>query len=141
MPLKNVQCYRVIDFKRRKDGVAAKVIGIEYDPNRTCPIALLEYADGERRYILHPVGLAVGDEVMSQDGAVEPNTGCTMPLEFIPTGIQVHAIELEPGKGASMCRSAGSFAQLTNKEGRWATLVLPSGEIRQVSIRCRVTIG
>ena len=133
--------YRIIDFKRLKDGVAAKVIGIEYDPNRTCHIALLEYADGERRYILHPVGLAVGDEVLSGDCAIEPSPGCTMPLDYIPTGIQVHAIEFEPGKGASVCRSAGSYAQLTNKEGRWATLVLPSGEIRQVSTRCRATIG
>ncbi len=133
--------YRLIDFKRRKDGVVGTVIGIEYDPNRSCHIALVEYADGDRRYMLHPVGLEVGTEVISGDEAVEPNVGNCMPIEFIPTGLQVHAVELEPGKGASICRAAGSYAQLTNKEGRWATLVLPSGEIRQVSIRCRATVG
>lgn len=133
--------YRVIDFKRRKDDIVGKVIGIEYDPNRTCHIALVEYADGERRYILHPIGLNVGDEVLSSNSAIEPNPGCCMPLEFIPTGLQVHAIELEPGKGANVCRSAGSYGQLTNKEGRWATIVLPSGEIRQISINCRATLG
>ena len=133
--------YRVIDFKRRKDDVMGKVIGIEYDPNRTCHIALVEYADGDRRYILHPIGLNVGDDVLSSNSAIEPNPGHCMPLEFIPTGLQVHAIELEPGKGANVCRSAGSYGQLTNKEGRWATIVLPSGEIRQISISCRATLG
>ncbi len=133
--------YRLIDFKRRKDGVSATVIGIEYDPNRSCHIALLEYADGERRYILAPVGLNAGDTVSSSPEAIDPNPGCCMPLEFIPTGLTVHAVEFEPGKGAKMCRSAGTGARLTNKEGQWATLVLPSGEMRQVSIKCRATLG
>ena len=133
--------YRLIDFKRRKDGIDATVIGIEYDPNRSCHIALLEYADGERRYILAPVGLNAGDTVCSSGEAIDPNPGCCMPLEFIPTGLTVHAVEFEPGKGAKMCRSAGTGARLTNKEGQWATLVLPSGEMRQVSIKCRATLG
>ncbi|MCH2142212.1 MAG: 50S ribosomal protein L2 [Phycisphaerales bacterium] len=133
--------YRLIDFKRLKDGLDATVIGIEYDPNRSCHIALLEYADGERRYILAPVGLNAGDTVCSSGEAIDPNPGCCMPLEFIPTGLTVHAVEFEPGKGAKMCRSAGTGARLTNKEGQWATLVLPSGEMRQVSIKCRATLG
>ena len=132
--------YRVIDFKRRKDDIVGKVIGIEYDPNRTCHIALVEYADGERRYILHPIGLNVGDEVLSSNSAIEPNPGCCMPLEFIPTGLQVHAIELEPGKGANVCRSAGGYGQLTNKKAVGRPSV-PSGEIRQISINCRATLG
>ena len=133
--------YRLIDFKRRKDGVSATVIGIEYDPNRSCHIALLEYADGESRYILTPVGLNAGDTVSSSPEAIDPNPGCCMPLEFIPTGLTVHAVEFEPGKGAKMCRSAGTGARLTNKEGQWATLVWPSGEMRQVSIKWRATLG
>jgi large subunit ribosomal protein L2 len=133
--------YRVIDFSRRKDDQVATVIGIEYDPNRTCHIALLEYADGVRRYILAPKGLTDGDEVLSSNEAVEPKAGNCMPLRNIPTGLDVHNIELEPGKRGTLCRSAGSKARLTNKEGRWATLVLPSGEIRQVSVECRATIG
>ena len=133
--------YRSIDFRRRHDDVTARVVGIEYDPNRTCHIALLEYADGTKRYILAPRGLTDGDEVISSNSAVEPKTGNCMPLRHIPTGLTVHNIEFEPGKGAKLCRSAGSSARLTNKEGRWATLVLPSGEIRQVSLECRATIG
>ena len=133
--------YRLIDFRRTKDDVAAKVIGVEYDPNRTCHIALLEYADGTRRYILAPAGITDGDEVMSSTGKIEPKAGNCMPLKHIPTGLSVHNIEFEPGKGGKLCRSAGVSARLTNKEGRLATLVLPSGEIRQVSIECRGTVG
>ncbi len=119
----------------------AQVVGIEYDPNRTCHIALLEYADGTRRYILAPKGLKDGDSVMSSFARLEPKPGNCMPLRHIPTGLTVHNIEFEPGKGGKLCRSAGAGARLTNKEGRWATLVLPSGEIRQVSIDCRATVG
>ncbi len=133
--------YRVIDFRRNKDAMDAKVIGIEYDPNRTCHIALLEYEDGEKRYILAPRHLKDGEVVQSSATAIEPKPGNAMPLKFIPTGLTVHNIEFEPGKKGSLCRAAGSGARLTNKEGRWATLVLPSGEIRQVSIMCRATVG
>jgi len=133
--------YRVIDFKRTKDDMVATIIGIEYDPNRSCHIALVEYEDGTRRYILAPVGINPGDTVLSSGKSIEPNPGCCMPVEFIPTGLTLHAIEFEPGKGAKICRAAGVGARLTNKEGQWATLVLPSGELRQVSIRCRATIG
>jgi large subunit ribosomal protein L2 len=133
--------YRLIDFKRNKDDVAAKVVGIEYDPNRTCYIALLEYADGTKRYILAPRGLKDGDTVLSSDHSIEPELGNCMPLRHIPTGLTVHNIEFEPGKSGALCRSAGSGATLSNKEGQWGTLVLPSGEIRQVSLECRATIG
>jgi large subunit ribosomal protein L2 len=133
--------YRMIDFRRTKDDAAAKVIGIEYDPNRSCHIALVEYPDGTKRYILAPRGLTDGDTVESSSGAVDPKVGNCMPLKFIPTGLTVHNIEFEPGKGGKLCRSAGSAARLSNREGRWATLVLPSGEIRQVSVECRATIG
>ncbi|MBM43819.1 MAG: 50S ribosomal protein L2 [Phycisphaerae bacterium] len=133
--------YRAIDFKRTKDGIDGTVIGIEYDPNRSCHIALIEYADGDRRYILAPVGLEPGMTVTSSADAIEPNVGCCMPLAHIPTGLTVHAIEFEPGRGAALCRSAGAGARLTNKEGRYATLVLPSGEIRQVLTTCRATLG
>ena len=135
------QRYRRIDFKRNKDDVPAKVVGIEYDPNRTCHIALLEYADGEKRYILAPRGLTDGDTVMSGDKGVEAQPGNTMPLRSIPAGLSVHNVELVPGKGGQMCRAAGSYARLTNKEGKWGTLVFPSGEIRQVLLECRATIG
>ncbi|MCZ6811028.1 MAG: 50S ribosomal protein L2, partial [Planctomycetota bacterium] len=133
--------YRLIDFRRTKDDMPATVIGIEYDPNRTCHIALLQYADGTKRYILAPQGLAVGEAVVSSAGAIEPMPGNCMPLRHIPTGLTLHNIEFEPGKGGGLCRSAGAGARLTNREGRWATLVLPSGEIRQVSVKCRATIG
>lgn len=133
--------YRVIDFRRNKDDVSGVIVGIEYDPNRTCHIALVEYADGDRRYILAPKGLKDGHDVMSSSQAIEPKDGNCMPLKFIPTGLAVHNIEFEPGRGGAMCRSAGMSARLTNREGRWATLVLPSGEIRQVSVDCRATIG
>lgn len=133
--------YRVIDFTRAKDDMPATVVGVEYDPNRSANIALLEYEDGERRYILAPGGLTDGDVILSSGQAVEPKVGNSMPLRFIPAGLSVHAVELVPGKGAEMCRSAGSYARLTNKEGKWATLVMPSGELRQVSLNCRGTIG
>ena len=133
--------YRLIDFRRTKDDMPAKVVGIEYDPNRTCYIALVQYADGDRRYILAPRGLSDGATVLSSTHAVDPDLGNCMPLRHIPTGLTVHNIEFEPGKAGALCRSAGAGATLTNKEGQWATVVLPSGEIRQVSMECRATIG
>ncbi len=135
------QRYRVIDFRRNKLEQPAKVVGVEYDPNRTCHIALLEYEDGERRYILAPVGMTDGDTVISSDKPADPKPGNAMPLKAIPAGLQVHNIEMVPGKGGQLCRAAGASARLTNKEGGWATLVFPSGEIRQVSMSCRATIG
>lgn len=135
--------YRRMDFKRRdRDGIEGRVVGIEYDPNRSCHIALIEYADGVKRYIPSPAGLKDGQTVLSStDSPVEPKVGNSMPLKFIPTGLNVHCVELTPGRGAQMCRSAGTYARLTNREGRYATLVLPSGEIRRVPISCRATIG
>ncbi|MFT5423048.1 MAG: large subunit ribosomal protein L2 [Phycisphaerales bacterium] len=135
--------YRVVDFKRRdRSGIKGTVVGIEYDPNRTCHIALIDYADGVRRYILAPVGLTDGDVIeTSNDSAVEPTPGNTMPLRFIPTGMNVHCVELSPKAGGKVCRSAGSYARLTNREGQYATLVMPSGETRRVPIDCRATIG
>ncbi len=135
------QRYRQIDFKRNKDGVQGKVIGIEYDPNRSCNIALIEYADGERRYILAPLKLTDGDTIVSSADRAEPKPGNSMPLRAIPAGLNVHNIEIVCGRGGQVCRSAGTYARLTNKEGQWATLVFPSGEIRQVSLDCRATIG
>jgi len=114
--------YRRIDFYRRADDMAATVIGIEYDPNRTCHIALLEYADGSRRYILAPKGVKDGDELMSSDGVIEPKAGNCLPLKYIPTGLSVHNVEFEPGKGGALCRSAGTYARLSNREGRWCSL-------------------
>ncbi len=133
--------YRIVDFRRIKDDVPATVVGIEYDPNRTCHIALLKYEDGTLRYMLTPRGLKAGSTVLSSAKPIEPEVGNTMPLRHIPTGLTVHNIEFEPGKAGGLCRSAGSGARLSNKEGQWATLVLPSGEIRQVSLDCRATIG
>lgn len=133
--------YRVIDFRRQKDDMPATVRTIEYDPNRTCHIAMIEYADGTQRYMLAPLGVKVGEEIVSSRSAVEPKSGNCMPLKHIPTGLTVHNVEFEPGKGGGLCRSAGVGARLTNKEGRWATIVLPSGEIRQVSVECRATLG
>ena len=133
--------YRRIDFKRRKDDVPAEVVGIEYDPNRSCNIALLAYEDGERRYILAPVGLKDGQKVLSSANRVDPKAGNTMPLRVIPAGLNIHNVELVPGRGGQLCRAAGTYARLTNKEGDWATLVLASGEIRQVSLDCRGTVG
>lgn len=132
--------YRIIDFKRRKDDVSATVIALEYDPNRSARIALLEYGDGERRYILAPLGLKVGTVVESGPTAdIKP--GNTLPLRNIPVGTTIHAIELQEGKGAQLCRSAGTSAQLMAKEGLRATINLPSGEMRTVFAGCRATIG
>ena len=133
--------YRLIDFKRRKDDVVATVTTIEYDPNRSCHIALLTYADGDKRYILAPKGITVGQKLLSSDSPIDPNVGNCMPLKNIPAGLDVHCVEMIPMKGGTMVRSAGMSARLTNKEGRMATLVLPSGEIRQVLLECRATIG
>ncbi len=137
----NRQKYRIIDFKRNsKDGIPAKVIGIEYDPNRTANIALICYEDGEKAYILAPEGLTDGMTVMSGPQA-EARVGNCLPLSVIPVGSNIHNIELIPGRGGQMVRSAGNSAQLMAKEGRYATLRLPSGEMRMVPIECRATIG
>ena len=132
--------YRIIDFKRRKDNIPAKVLTVEYDPNRTANIALICYADGEKAYILAPNGLEVGQTVMNGEQA-EVRTGNCLPLQNIPVGTEVHNIELYPGKGGQLVRSAGNSAQLMAKEGKYATLRLPSGEMRMVPIGCRATIG
>ena len=132
--------YRIIDFKRRKDGIPATVKSVEYDPNRTANIALICYADGEKAYILAPNGLQVGQTVMNGPDA-EVRVGNCLPLENIPVGTQIHNIELYPGRGGQLVRSAGNSAQLMAKEGKYATLRLPSGEMRMVPIICRATIG
>ncbi|HLT58470.1 MAG TPA: 50S ribosomal protein L2 [Limnochordales bacterium] len=132
--------YRIIDFKRDKDGIPAKVAAIEYDPNRSARIALLHYADGEKRYILAPLGLKVGDTVESGPNA-DIRPGNALPLANIPVGTMVHAIELRAGKGAQLVRSAGTAAQLMAREGDYATLRLPSGEFRKVRVECRATVG
>lgn len=132
--------YRIIDFRRAKDGVPAKVAAIEYDPNRSARIALLHYADGEKAYILAPIGLNVGDKVESGPEAdIKP--GNALPLRNIPVGTVVHNVELKPGKGGQLCRAAGAGAQLMAKEGSYATLRLPSGEFRLVHLDCRATVG
>jgi large subunit ribosomal protein L2 len=132
--------YRIIDFKRTKDGVPARVASIEYDPNRTCRIALLHYADGDKAYILAPKGLKVGDQVASGHGAdIKP--GNAMPLRYIPVGTVVHNVELRPGQGGKMARSAGTAVQLVAKDGDFATLRMPSTEMRRVMIDCRATVG
>ena len=136
----NKQRYRIIDFRRNKDGVPAKVAQIEYDPNRSARIALLHYADGEKRYILAPEGVAVGDRLMSgPDAEIRP--GNALPLRNIPVGTVLHAIELKPGAGAKMARSAGTSVQLMAKEGAKATIRLPSGETRLVPATCKGTVG
>ena len=132
--------YRLVDFKRRKDDIPAVVMGIEYDPNRTANIALICYADGEKAYILAPNGLKDGMKVMNGANA-EIRVGNCLPLELIPVGTEVHNIELYPGKGGQLARSAGNSAQLMAKEGKYATLRLPSGEMRMVPVTCRATIG
>ncbi len=132
--------YRVIDFKRNKDDIPAKVASIEYDPNRSAYIALLHYVDGEKRYILAPNGLNVGDVVMSGEN-VEIKVGNCLPLESIPVGIVVHNIELQPKKGGAIARSAGIEARIMAKEGAYATIKMPSGEMRKVPLKCRATIG
>ena len=132
--------YRVIDFKRRKHGVPARVATIEYDPNRSARIALLVYADGDKRYIIAPDGIKVGDTVTSGPDA-SPERGNSLTLSSVPLGTFVHAVEMKPGKGAQLARSAGTFAQLVARAGKLATLRLPSGEIRQVPVDCYATIG
>ncbi len=132
--------YRIIDFKRNKDGVAAKVVGIEYDPNRTANIALLSYVDGEKRYILAPNGLKVGD-VINNGPDAEIRVGNALPMRNIPVGAEIHNIEMKPGAGGQLVRSAGNVAQLMAKEGKYATVRLPSGEMRLLPIDCRATIG
>ena len=132
--------YRIIDYKRNKDSIPAKVASIEYDPNRTAYIALLHYADGEKRYILAPHGLGVGDTVVSGPDA-DIKAGNALPIENIPVGTLVHNVELQPGKGGQMVKTAGAFAQLMAKEGGYATLRLPSGEMRKVLLACKATIG
>jgi large subunit ribosomal protein L2 len=136
----NTKKYRVIDYKRRKDGIPAKVVGIEYDPNRTANIALLAYADGTKAYIIAPAGLTDGMTVMNGPDA-EVRVGNCLPLENIPVGTEIHNIELYPGKGGQLVRSAGNSAQLMAKENGYATLRLPSGEMRMVPLTCRATIG
>ena len=132
--------YRIIDFRRNKDGIPAKVATIEYDPNRSAFIALLHYVDGEKRYILAPVGLNVGDRIVSGADA-DIKVGNSLPLENIPVGTFVHNIEMHPGKGGQIARAAGISAQLMAKEGKYATLRMPSGEMRYILAKCRATIG
>ena len=132
--------YRVIDFKRDKDGIAGEVKTIEYDPNRSCNISLVEYADGEKRYVLAPVSLRVGQSIYSGPDA-EPRVGNCLPLSGIPLGLEVHNIEMNPGQGGKLVRSAGGVARLAAREGDRATLILPSGEMRMVNVQCRATIG
>jgi len=132
--------YRVIDFKRNKDDVPAVVASVEYDPNRSSRIALLHYVDGEKRYIICPDKLTVGDKLISGEN-VEPKVGNSMPLRNIPQGMTVHAVEMLPGAGAKIGRSAGASVQLSAKEGKYAHLIMPSGEIRKVRLECRATIG
>lgn len=136
----NKRRYRLIDFKRDKDGIVAKVAAIEYDPNRSCRIALLHYMDGEKRYIIAPNKLKVGDRLLSGDGA-DILPGNCLPLRQVPLGTLVHNIEMQPGRGGQMVRSAGGSAQLMAKEGSYATLRLPSGEMRMIHLDCRATIG
>jgi large subunit ribosomal protein L2 len=132
--------YRILDFKRDKEGIPANVASIEYDPNRSSYIALLHYADGEKRYMIAPLGLKIGDRVVSGSGA-EIRTGNTLPLREIPLGTSIHNIELNRGHGGQMARGAGCYAQLMAKEGKYAQVKLPSGEVRMVSLDCKATIG
>jgi large subunit ribosomal protein L2 len=131
---------RVVDYKRDKDGVVGRVNSIQYDPNRSCRVALIHYADGEKRYILAPQGLALGQQVMSGADA-PPEVGNCLPLKNIPLGTQIHAIELQPGRGGVLCRSAGVGASLMARDANWAQVTLPSGEIRRIPATCRATIG
>ncbi|MCD6303719.1 MAG: 50S ribosomal protein L2 [Planctomycetes bacterium] len=137
----NKRRYRVIDFRRNKDDQPAEVLTIEYDPNRSCNISLVQYPDGEKRYILAPLGLEVGTKIYSGEDGIEPRVGNCMPLAKIPTGLEVHNIELQPGQGGKMARSAGASARLAAKDSGMAHLILPSGETRMVNAKCRATIG
>ena len=132
--------YRTIDFKRSKDGIVATVQTIEYDPNRNCFISLVQYADGEKRYVLAPAGLQIGTEIESGQ-SVEPKPGNAMPLASIPVGVEIHNIEMNAGQGGKLVRSAGGVARLMAKDGDWATIILPSGEMRMIRKECRATIG
>ena len=132
--------YRIIDFKRDKDGIPAKVATVEYDPNRNCFISLLHYADGEKRYILSPLGIKVGDVVQS-GSTCEPQIGNAMPLMSIPSGLEIHNVEMTVGQGGKLVRGAGNAARIVAKEGDWVTIVLPSGEMRMLRKECRATIG
>jgi large subunit ribosomal protein L2 len=134
------QMYRLVDFKRKKLNVAATVQAIEYDPNRSCRIALIKYSDGDMSYILAPEGLKAGDQVVSGDD-VEPRTGNCMPLRKVPLGMSIHCVEMQPGRGGQLCRSAGVGAVLSAREGDWAQITLPSGEVRRIDSKCRATIG
>lgn len=134
------QMLRVVDFKRKKDGVTAAVKSIEYDPTRSARVALIEYPDGDKAYILAPEGLKAGDQVVSGEAA-EPKVGNCLPLKRIPTGMAIHCVELQPGRGGQVCRSAGLSATLTAREADWAQITLPSGEVRRVSVNCRATVG
>jgi large subunit ribosomal protein L2 len=136
----NKRRYRLIDFRRDKEGIPGRVKTIEYDPNRSARIALVHYADGEKRYILAPLELAVGQTILSGTGA-DPLPGNAMRLAQIPVGLMIHNIELQPGRGGQICRTAGSYAQLQAREGDHAVLLLPSGELRQIHVNCRATIG
>jgi large subunit ribosomal protein L2 len=136
----NKRKYRIIDFKRQKDNAPATVVAIEYDPNRSARIALLQYEDGEKAYILAPEGLKAGDKVVSGE-KVEPRVGNCMPLKSIPPGMAIHNIEMQPGHGGQLCRSAGTSATINARDGKWAQITLPSGEMRRVSSDCRATIG
>src|SRR3954469_4299891 len=136
----NKKLYRIIDFKRRKDGVPATVASIEYDPNRSCNIALVTYEDGEKSYILAPNGLKVGTKIINGPDA-PPELGNCIPLSNIPGGLEVHNIEMNPGQGGKLVRSAGGVARLSAKEGEWSVIILPSGEMRRVKSKCRATIG
>ncbi|MEZ5949052.1 MAG: 50S ribosomal protein L2 [Planctomycetaceae bacterium] len=132
--------YRIIDFKRRKDGVPAEVISIEYDPNRSARIALIEYRDGEKSYIIAPQGLKAG-EILENGPTVDPKVGNCLPLLNVPPGTEIHNIEMQPGRGAQLCRGAGTVAVMNAAEGDWAQITLPSGEVRRLHSACRATIG
>ena len=132
--------YRIIDFKRKKDGVRATVATIEYDPNRDCFISLLHYADGEKRYILAPLGIKVGERLESGE-VCEPKIGNAMPMSAIPAGLEIHNIEMTAGQGGKLVRGAGNAARIVAKEGNWVTIILPSGEMRMIRKECRATIG
>jgi len=132
--------YRIIDFKRNKDGVPAKVATVEYDPNRNCFISLLHYNDGEKRYILAPLGIKVGD-VIESGASCEPKIGNAMPLSSIPAGLEIHNVEMRAGQGGKLVRGAGNVARIVAKEGNWVTIILPSGEMRMIRKECRATIG
>ena len=136
----NKRLYRIIDFKRQKDGIQANVEAIEYDPNRSVHIALIKYEDGEKAYILAPNGLQVGAKIVSGP-SVPPELGNCMPLSAIPGGLEVHNVEMNPGQGGKLVRSAGGVARLSAKEGEWSVIILPSGEMRRVKSKCRATIG